>query len=336
MLESTTGTDAVGLPLPGFERACAEVLQLLQARVGLGLWMVTRAVGTDQVVLAARTAPGSGYDVSQGASLSWDGSLCAAMVAGRGPAVAPRVVDVPAYAEAPNRQLLPISAYVAVPLRRDDGAVFGTLCGFDTAPQPDSLHEAEQLMAVLGQLLATVLRLELDLDRQSRRAERAEVEAGVDALTGLANRRTWDIVLAAEEARSRRYGHPASVIVLDLNDLKAVNDTSGHEAGDALLRACAAVLRSTARDNDLVARLGGDEFGVLAVETDPAGATATLDRIRAALRDDGIRAAAGLGTRAGDGTLSAAWREADSAMYADKLAQQRSGRSGPRRQDPVV
>ena len=76
------------------------VLQLLQARYGMGLWMVTRAAGSDQVVLAARSTVDSGYDVKPGTSLSWDGSLCAAMVAGHGPTVAPQVEDVPAYATA--------------------------------------------------------------------------------------------------------------------------------------------------------------------------------------------------------------------------------------------
>ncbi len=325
MLESTSGTTPAGLPFPDFESASAQVLQLLQSRFGLGLWMVTRAVGSDQVVLATRIAPDSGYDVAPGTSLSWDGSLCAAMVAGRGPSVAPRAAEVPAYAAAPNRSHVAIEAYVAVPLLRDDGELFGTLCGFDAAPQPDSLREAEPLMALLARLLATVLRLDLERDRQWRRAERAEVDAGSDALTGLANRRTWDVVLAAEEARSRRYGHPASVIVIDLNDLKTVNDTRGHAAGDDLLRSCARVLAATARDNDLVARLGGDEFTVLAVETDATGAQATLDRVRGALRAEGIRAAAGLGVRASDGSLAAAWQEADRAMYADKAAEPGGG-----------
>lgn len=307
-----------GLPFADFESASAEVLRLLQSRLGLGLWMVTRAVGPQQVVLAARTAADSGYAVAAGASLPWDGSLCLQMVVGRGPSVAPRVTDVPAYADAPNRRHAAIEAYVAVPLRQEDGALFGTLCGFDAYPQPESLRDAEPLLSLLARLLATVLRLELDREREQRRAERAEVDAGSDALTGLANRRAWDLALAAEETRCRRYGHPATVLVLDLNDLKTVNDTSGHAAGDQLLRDCAAVLASTARDTDLLARLGGDEFGLLAVETDADGGRAKLERIRRALLDEGIRAAAGMGVRRSDGDLVTAWQEADHAMYADK------------------
>ena len=322
MLDSTTGTTPAGLPFPDFESASTEVLRLLQSRFGLGLWMVTRAVGADQVILATRTAPDSGYEIEPGASLSWDGSLCAAMVAGQGPSIAPRAADVPAYAAAPNRAVVAIEAYAAVPLLSENGALFGTLCGFDPTPQPESLREAEPLLTLLARLLATVLRLDLERDHERRRAERAEVDAGSDALTGLANRRTWDVVLGAEEARSRRYGHPASVIVIDLNDLKTLNDTQGHAAGDDLLRTCARVLSATARDNDLVARLGGDEFAVLAVETDAAGGQATLERVRRALQQGGIPAAAGLGVRASDGTLTGAWQDADRAMYADKAAKQ--------------
>ena len=307
-----------GLPFQDFETASAEVLRMLQSRFGLGLWMVTRAIGSEQLVLAARTAPASGYPTMAGATLVWDGSLCFQMVAGHGPPVAPRVEDVAAYAEAASRHHVAIEAYVGVPLRQEDGALFGTLCGFDPAPQPESLRDAEPLLTLLARLLATVLRLELDHERERRRAERAEVDAGQDALTGLANRRAWDLALAAEETRCRRYGHPAAVLVLDLNDLKTVNDTHGHAAGDSLLRDCATVLAATARDTDLVARLGGDEFGLLAVETDADGGRAKLERIRNALQEEGIRAAAGLGVRRSDGDLVAAWREADHAMYADK------------------
>ena len=280
-------------------------------------------MGPDQVVLAARSRAGSGYDVTSKTVLQWDGSLCRRMVLGQGPHVAPRVAGVTAYAEAPNRQLAPIEAYVAVPLLQADGALFGTLCAFDPEPQPESLRSEEPLLLLQGRLLTTLLHLELEREQLQRRAERAESDATRDVLTGLANRRGWDRVLAAEEVRCQRYGHPASVLVVDLDGLKQINDSAGHAAGDRLLRDAAALLRGAARTSDVVARLGGDEFGVLAVETAAEGGRATAERVRTALADGGVEAAVGLGVRVPHGSLAAAWQEADRAMYEHKQARGR-------------
>jgi diguanylate cyclase (GGDEF)-like protein len=106
--------------------------------------------------------------------------------------------------------------------------------------------------------------------------------------------------------------------VLDLNDLKSVNDTHGHVAGDDLLRRCAEVLTGVARSSDFVARLGGDEFGVLAVETDRAGGEAQVHRLREALADARIEAAVGFSVRAPGTSFEAAYQGADQAMYRDK------------------
>ena len=226
------------------------MLEHLQDRLGMRLWLVTRAAGEHQVVLEARDAP-QGYGIAPGSVLSWGGSLCAAMVAGDGPHVAPRVADVPAFAAAPNRRTATIEAYVGVPLLRPDGEVFGTLCGFDPEPQDDRLDDAEDLVLLQARLLSTLLHLELSNEELHRRAERAETVASTDVLTGLGNRRGWQAVLEAEETRCQRYGHPASVLVIDLDDLKVLNDSQGHAAGDDLLRTAATVLRRTLEEQRL-------------------------------------------------------------------------------------
>lgn len=102
----------------------------------------------------------------------------------------------------------------------------------------------------------------------------AEHEARVDALTGLSNRRAWEEAITAVQGRLAE-GHVASavVVVADLDHLKVVNDTLGHEAGDEMIQAAAAALRAAAGPRDVVARLGGDEFGILA--TVQASATGT-------------------------------------------------------------
>jgi len=320
----TEGLDpTAGLPFPDFTTAAHAVLRLLSDRLTLHLWMVTRAAGGDQVVLAAENSPGSGYDVAAGRVLPWDGSLCAVMAAGHGPTVAPRAVDIPAYAAADNRRQTPIEAYIGVPLRQPDGTLFGTLCAFDPESQPEALRQSEQLVVLQAELLATVLAFDLDRERQRRRAERAETEATRDALTGLPNRRAWDRIVAAEEVRTRRYAHPGCVLMIDLNDLKLINDSHGHAAGDQLLRRCANVLMGTARDSDYVARLGGDEFGVLAVKTDGQGGQAQVARLREALRQAGINAAIGLGVRDFAASFATAFEQADHGMYLDKTSQRK-------------
>ena len=104
---------------------------------------------------------------------------------------------------------------------------------------------------------------------RERRVEQAIEESERDALTGLLNRRGWDRSLEVEEARCRREGRSATVIVLDLDDLKEINDAMGHPVGDDYLRRTAEVLRDNSRPSDVIARTGGDEFAVLI--SHPAG-----------------------------------------------------------------
>lgn len=107
-------------------------------------------------------------------------------------------------------------------------------------------------------LLAAQLRLQF---------EREHELATQDALTGLQNRRAFLEAGDAEVDRSKRYGRPLAVIFMDLDDFKQINDSKGHAAGDAALRATARALLGALRSSDQVARLGGDEFAILLPET---------------------------------------------------------------------
>ncbi|HEV3001696.1 MAG TPA: GGDEF domain-containing protein [Solirubrobacteraceae bacterium] len=109
-------------------------------------------------------------------------------------------------------------------------------------------------------------------------------EARLDPLTEVGNYRLLDERLRYEVLRHRRTGRPLSVVVLDLDNFKAVNDVLGHLAGDQLLREVAATLRATVREADTVVRQGGDEFCVLAPETGHEEATLLVARVKHALR----------------------------------------------------
>lgn len=146
----------------------------------------------------------------------------------------------------------------------------------------------------------------------------SRAESEVDALTGLLNRRGWERFIEHEQARLQRFGDPASVVVLDLDGLKNVNDTAGHDAGDRLLRQTAQVLQETVRAADVVARLGGDEFGVIALVTSPDQATHLVDRLTRRLTESGISASIGHAPASVTVDLRQAQTNADESMYDNK------------------
>lgn len=140
----------------------------------------------------------------------------------------------------------------------------------------------------------------------TRAAARLEREALVDPLTGLGNRRAFDRDLAAAVARAARHGERFCVVMLDVDDLKRVNDTFGHPAGDDLLRHLARRLRTSLRTEDRAYRLGGDEFAVILLHTGLEEVQGLLARVlvpgapvswgAASCPDDGVRSAVLLAT----------------------------------------
>ncbi len=114
-----------------------------------------------------------------------------------------------------------------------------------------------------------------------------------DGLTSLYNYREFHRRLAAETERANRYDRPFSFLLLDIDHFKAVNDSFGHLAGDAVLRDLAALFRETVRPADQVARIGGDEFAILLPETPGSGALAVAERVRALLASRAIPLATG-------------------------------------------
>lgn len=167
-------------------------------------------------------------------------------------------------------------------------------------------------------------------------AERDSFErlSQLDGMTEVNNRRGFDQFLAAEMSRCRRYARPVSLLMMDLDDLKAINDSHGHQAGDTVLREVASTLKRSVRDSDLVARYGGDEFAVILVETSKADAIATANRLRALMAmsahpnsgldvDPTQATTVSIGvsnypTDAGD--VNELVREADRALYAAKAS----------------
>ena len=114
-----------------------------------------------------------------------------------------------------------------------------------------------------------------------------EVLAMTDALTGLSNRRHFGDQLARETTRAAETGRPLSLLTMDIDRFKAINDQHGHPAGDAVLRRVALLLEEQVRGSDLLARIGGEEFAVLAVDTGLIEANQLAERLRAAIENAG-------------------------------------------------
>lgn len=312
-------------PWEGFAAAAGAVVQHLASRLTLDLWVVTH-VDADQQVVVAAAGPWS--PKAAGMSWPWADSLCLRMVGG-GPRVAPRAQAVPVYAAAPANRLARIEAYLGVPLVRADGELFGTLCGFGGSPQPDSLTGELPALELHGRLLSTVLAKEQAAHERSVEAAEAYAKAERDPLTGLLNRRGWERSLAVEEARCLRYGLPASIVVINLDDFKRINAEWGHAAGDAYLREAGRLISSARRPTDIVARTGGDEFSVLAVECDAGSAKRLQERLRRDLAGAELGASLGEATREHT-DLSSVWQRAD-----HRLHERRQRGHGPGRVDVV-
>lgn len=142
-----------------------------------------------------------------------------------------------------------------------------------------SVADATLLEGVAGQL-ALAWNLEQALRQSRRHLQRLERIATTDGLTELVNQRHFAKLFDLQLARARRYNRRLSLIFLDIDHFKAVNDTHGHQMGDEVLKKVAQVLRNTARCTDTVARLGGEEFAVLMEETGAKGAERYAERIR--------------------------------------------------------
>jgi diguanylate cyclase (GGDEF)-like protein len=252
--------------------------------------------------------------------VSREASLCAHVVTGTQVVYTPDASQDPRFAPSPLvvGPLGRIRLFASAPLLTRDGLAIGTVSAFDevvgtlTDQQLDLLRDvADQVMA-----LFEMRRMSAALGRSAAR----------DGLTGLPNRRSLEQSVASAVARAERGLGTPSVVVVDLDSFQTVNDMYGRVAGDAVLRAVAAQLCSTARGVDTVARIGGDEFVVLLEHTGGPGATAALGRLRDGLKGLGVdgsvelifSATLGIATyRSGDSVASLLSR-ADADVYAEK------------------
>jgi diguanylate cyclase (GGDEF)-like protein len=163
-----------------------------------------------------------------------------------------------------------IRFYAGAPLKTRKGFRIGTLCAIDRVPRELSKTE-EMLLVELASLIVRELELRKIL--------------AVDGLTGALSRSNYLSLCKKDFARSRRLGHDLSVLLLDLDHFKRINDTHGHPAGDHVLKVISRVCLclSQLREHDLFGRIGGEEFSILLPETGLETALQVAERIRASI-----------------------------------------------------
>jgi diguanylate cyclase (GGDEF)-like protein len=209
--------------------------------------------------------------------------------------------------------------------RRQLSVVIAALVAMFVAPRvligapryPTSDWERALIWPLTGLLVGVTVQ---DLvGRIRRQAAQLKELAGTDALTGVANRRTWDDSLVREFDRARRSNEPLAVCVIDLNGFKHFNDLYGHPAADRFLKALTSSWASALRTTDVLARLGGDEFGLLLPGLTATEAEAVLGRL-AELVPAGQTFAAGVVQTDGNDEPDDLLTRADAALYRSKPA----------------
>jgi two-component system NtrC family sensor kinase len=148
--------DAPLKPMP-FDDVCVEVVTFLKSAVPMAFWSVTRLDVDRQVFVSVQD---DAYGKVSGDGNAWSDSLCQYMVRGETPQIAPHAMAVPQYATAGVAQVLPIAAYIGIPIRAADGSIYGTLCGLDPNVQSPMLLAQEPVLRLLAQLLGGVLEAE--------------------------------------------------------------------------------------------------------------------------------------------------------------------------------
>ena len=198
--------------------------------------------------------------------------------------------------------------WLLVPLHDRNGEEMGFIWADDQEDRLVPSAERLQALRVFANQATTAL-------YAAEQFEQMRFLADHDPLTNLLNRRSFVQCLDAEVARSRRYTRPLALVVFDLDELKTVNDTQGHAAGDEALKRVADALRATIRSGDNAFRIGGDEFAVILPEAEEHDARAAAQRIADELQ---LAASFGVAVCSAECEAGTLLREADDAMYRMK------------------
>lgn len=223
-----------------------------------------------------------------------------------------RFNDNPLVTSDPN-----IRFYAGCPVQSPSGHPLGTVCLIDDKPRVMTDEDLETLRDISAMVSAEIASLQM---------------AMTDDLTEISNRRGFDMLASQALAMCRRNGQTATLVMIDMDGFKQINDRFGHHEGDRALRSFASLLLQTFRDSDVIARFGGDEFCALLTGTNASDAQISIKRLEAAVGDFNRQSELPFSLHFSTGTVSCAvetdlaelLRKADRQMYAAKSVNKRS------------
>lgn len=182
---------------------------------------------------------------------------------------------------------------------------------------------SDEVASKLMKLAADNAKQQAKITKLEARLERAESLADIDPLCPLFNRRAFMRELEREIAIAERHDTELSVLYIDLDQFKRINDSHGHEAGDQVLVAIAKILKASVRRTDIVGRIGGDEFAVVLIRSNTVQTNARVEALASALSGaaeklHGVNASIGVVAWRRGASASMTLQEADNAMFANK------------------
>jgi diguanylate cyclase (GGDEF)-like protein len=221
--------------------------------------------------------------------------------------------------DAEIRDHVPAEVAVVAPLDFGDGDAGLLILGRRMTEAPYEAHDLALLRALADSSAIALRNAEL--------LDRLRAQATIDPLTGCHNRRGFDEILSVEFARAKRYGRPLTLVLLDIDHFKGVNDDYGHEVGDHALQRIGRAVRHTFRNTDSASRYGGEEFAIIFPETGKDEGARLAERLRVLIETlppnaevpRSVTASFGVSAFPDDGRdISALIRAADRALYLAK------------------
>lgn len=257
--------------LEDLTRPLLEMLQVISGLDSTYLTVIDLARDEQRILFSHNTRT---MNIPEGLAVPWGDTLCKRAL-DQGQPVTSNVSSC--WGDSDAAKALGIETYVSTPVRLGDGSLYGTLCAASTLSEVIG-KDVHRVLALFSTLIGQHIEREQLLRQLIQATELLSQHARTDALTGLPNRRALLSELARMLAHCKRVGSYLLIAFIDLDDFKAINDTYGHDAGDAFLVEIGHRLRMTLRGEDLAARIGGDEFVVVgqgpavAAEAQTAGA----------------------------------------------------------------
>ncbi|MFG1372182.1 sensor domain-containing diguanylate cyclase [Xanthobacter oligotrophicus] len=247
-------------------------------------------------------------------------SVCNMIVESGRPLVVGDLKTDPRLAGHPLVPHLALHFYAGVPLIAEPDLVLGTLCVMKREPGDQESFDLAPLLDLAAIATNEIAQWKLNLELKQM--------SEIDSLTGLPNRRIFDDAFERAIRRTRRTAQPVSVLMVDIDHFKALNDLAGHQMGDRVLGQLGQLLASTPRRPlDTLARIGGEEFALILPDTDPAGAKMVAEALLETLRQAEILHPAGgfvsasiggASQRGAEASASALYLAADMALYDAK------------------